>query len=60
MVEVKDNEIKFLIDRIKEIHPKINRIIFNLAYRATEDGDKAEDFHKKCDKIGPNIIIILS
>ena len=27
-------------------------------YRASQDGDKAADFHKKCDKIGPNIVII--
>jgi hypothetical protein len=55
---VKDNEIKFLMNRIREIHPKINNIYFNLVYRATEDGDKAADFHKKCDKIGPNITLI--
>ena len=55
---VKDNEIKFLVNRIKEIHPKIKTIVFNLVYRATEDGDKASDFHKKCDKLGPNITLI--
>ena len=31
---------------------------YNLVYRATEDGDKASDFHKRCDKIGPNITFI--
>jgi hypothetical protein len=55
---VNDNEIKFLINRIREMHPKINNIYFNLVYRATEDGDKAADFHNKCDKIGPNITLI--
>jgi chromosome segregation ATPase len=55
---VKDNEIKFIINRIRQIHPRINNIYFNLVYRATEDGDKAADFHKKCDKIGPNITLI--
>ena len=55
---VRDNEIKFLINRIREIHPRINNIYFNLVYRASEDGDKASDFHKKCDKIGPNITLI--
>ena len=55
---VNDNSIGFLINRIREMHPKINNIYFNLAYRATEDGDTASDFHKKCDKIGPNITLI--
>ena len=31
---------------------------YNLVDRATEDGDKASDFHKRCDKIGPNITFI--
>ena len=55
---VKDNEIRFLMKRIREIHPKINNLFFNLIYRATEDGDKASDFHNKCDKIGPNITLV--
>ena len=29
-----------------------------MIYRATEDGDKAADFHRKCDAIGPNVILI--
>ena len=52
------DDIIFLKNRIKEIHPKINTINFNLVYRASEDGDKAADFHNKCDKIGPNITLI--
>jgi len=55
---VKDNDIKFLFNRIREIHPKINNIYFHLVYRATKDGDKASDFHKLCDKIGPNITLV--
>ena len=55
---VKDNDIKFLLNRIRKIHPKINNIYFNLVYRATEDDDKSVDFHKKCDKIGPNITLV--
>jgi len=51
-------DILFLQNRIKEIHPKIKDVFFNLAYRASEDGDKAADFHKKCDSIGPNIVLI--
>ena len=55
---VKDNQIQFLINRMREMHPKINDVYFNLIYRATEDGDRAEDFHNKCDKIGPNVTLI--
>ena len=52
------SDIIFLQNRIKEIHPKIKEVFFNLIYRATEDGDKAADFHRKCDAIGPNVILI--
>ena len=52
------DDIIFLKNRIKEIHPKIKEVYFNLAYRASEDGDKASDFHKKCDTIGPNVVLI--
>ena len=51
-------DILFIINRLKEIHPKLHNINLNLVYRASEDGDKAADFHEKCDKIGPNIVII--
>ena len=52
------DDIIFLTNRIREMHPKINNVIYNLVYRASEDGDKASDFHSKCDKIGPNITLI--
>ena len=52
------DDIIFLQNRIKEINPKIKEVYFSLVYRASEDGDKAADFHKKCDRIGPNIVII--
>ena len=52
------DDIIFIQNRIKKIHPKIKDVYFNLCYRATEDGDKAADFHKKCDTIGPNVVII--
>ena len=29
-----------------------------MVYRASEDGDKAADFHRCCDKIGPNVTLI--
>ena len=56
IINLKD--ILFIINRIKEIHPKLHNINLLLVYRASEDGDRAKDFHRKCDKIGPNIVII--
>ena len=52
------NQIEFLEKRLKKIYSSKNIISFNLVYRATEDGDKARDFHNKCDNIGPNITFI--
>lgn len=49
-----------IIERLKKIEPKYNNILFKLVYRATRDGDSAEIFHKKCDKIGPNITLVLT
>ena len=49
-------DIIFIQNRIKEINPRIKDVYFSLVYRATEDGDKAVNFHNKCDKIGPNIV----
>ena len=54
---VEYDDFVFVENRIKEIYPKLN-IDFNLVYRASEDGDKAVDFHNKCDKVGPNVTII--
>ena len=52
------DDIIFLLDRLKDIHPKIKDLSFTLVYRASEDGDRAADFHQKCDKIGPNVVLI--
>jgi DNA repair exonuclease SbcCD ATPase subunit len=52
------SDIIFIEKRIKEIHPKIKNVLFNLVYRVTDDGDKSTDFHKRCDKIGPNITFV--
>ena len=52
------DDIIFLINRLKEMSPKLHNISFNLVYRASQDGDKAADFHRKCDKIGPNLVLI--
>ena len=51
---------KFLKERLKKIDPKYNSILFKLVYRASRDGDSAENFHKKCDTIGPNITMVLT
>ena len=51
------NDIEFL----KSIFSKkynINNIFFNLKYRATNDGEKASDFHKKCNNIPRTLVII--
>ena len=52
------DDIIFIQNRINQIHPKIKEVYFNLVYRASEDGDRASDFHKECDRIGPNITFI--
>ena len=52
------DDIIFITNRIKEMHPRINNVMYNLVYRASKDGDRAADFHSKCDKIGPNITLI--
>ena len=50
--------LQLLRPGVKEIYPKLHNINLLLIYRASEDGDRAKDFHKKCDKIGPNLVII--
>ena len=37
---------------------KNKKIIINLLYKASVDGDKAEDFHTKCDKAKGTIILV--
>ena len=54
---VEYDDITFIENKLKEIYPNYN-IDFNLVYRATDDGDRAMDFHQKCDKIGPNITFV--
>ena len=51
-------QMEFLEERLKKIELPKNIINFNLVYRASENGDKASDFHNKCDNIGPNITFI--
>ena len=52
------SDIAFLQNRIMQINPKIREVFFSLVYRASEDGDKAANFHQKCDRIGPNVVLI--
>ena len=52
------SDITFLQNRIMQINPKIREVFFSLVYRASEDGDKAANFHQKCDRIGPNVVLI--
>ena len=54
---IQEDDIIFIENRLSQIYPN-NDFNFNLVYRATEDGDKSSDFHKSCDKIGPNITFI--
>ena len=49
---------KIITDRLKTIDQKYDNILFKLVYRATRDGDLSSDFHKKCDKIGENIVLV--
>ena len=54
---IQEADIEFIENRLREIYPNYD-FIYNLVYRASEDGDKASDFHRNCDKIGPNITLI--
>ena len=66
-------EIKLILNILKKIENEKNNlltnnksnkylnnenIIFKLIYRATRDGDTAKEFHKRCDKIGPNLTLV--
>lgn len=67
---ISDSEdIKTLLDLLKEIELENNNdentkyqidknIVFRLVYRASRDGESSKDFHKRCDKIGPNITLV--
>ena len=52
-----DKEIFDIINLVsKKLNKKVKKLY--LCYRATKDGDKAENFHKKCDYIVDIIILI--
>ena len=53
----------FILERLKKVNLEENiiksdKINIDLIYRATRDGDKAKDFHLKCDKCKNNLVII--
>mgnify|MGYP002857938650 CR=1 FL=1 len=54
---IQEDDIEFIENKLRGLFPNVD-FNYNLVYRATEDGDKASDFHKRCDKIGPNITFI--
>ena len=44
-----------------ESHQNINsKKRWKLVYRASRDGDKAKDFHEKCDNLSPILVVIKS
>ena len=52
--------IDYLNNRFKKKNPKINNVIYNLIYRGTRDGDRASDFHRKCDGISKTLCVVKS
>jgi len=53
-------ELTFLIKKINRNISYTSKQFYNmkLIYRATDDGDTAEMFHKKCDNLSPLLILI--
>ena len=53
-------ELSFLIKKINRNISYTSKQFYNmkLIYRATDDGDTAEMFHKKCDNISPLLLLI--
>ena len=45
------------VDLINSWISQNKKIKYELLYRATRDGDKVEDFHKKCDNISPILVL---
>jgi len=48
-------EIGHLNNRLKAVSKKLGKIPI---YVASKDGDRAQDFHEKCDGQGPTVVII--
>jgi prefoldin subunit 5 len=58
-------DINFIIERLKKVNledsnidPEKINFEFNLLYRATEDGDSANDFHTRCDKYKNTLVLV--
>ena len=56
-------EYDFILERLKKVNLdeniiKSDNINMSLIYRASRDGDKAKDFHSKCDKYKNNLVVI--
>ena len=54
---IKNNEEKKFIQNCLETFPSLG---LNLLYRLTRDGNEFSTFHKKCDGIKNNLIVIES
>ena len=48
----------FLFSKLKEMYQYNRFIRLILVYRGSKNGDRAKNFHTKCDLIGPNITLI--
>ena len=53
-------ELTFLVKKINRNISYTSKQFYNmkLIYRATDDGDTAEMFHKKCDNLSPLLVLI--
>lgn len=51
---VSENDKNFIFDALKKVSKKIK----NKLYSAVEDGDTAQEFHKRCDNKGPLFYLI--
>ena len=51
------NQFKIVINKLKKFFGK-DKITFNLLYRVTKDGDKIQDFYKKCGNKHNTLIIV--
>jgi len=56
----KEEELELIENRLLKNYPDIKGINYTLVYRASDDGDSAEIFHRKCDDIPFTLTIIKS
>lgn len=67
------SEIKLILNTLKQIENENRKLdingkkckfqnkenlLFRLVYRASRDGYTTKEFHKRCDTIGPNIVLV--